>query len=282
MGSACPARERSGQPALYSKGRVFNQKQPYPISKKSIMQFSRACLLTSSLVTLSTALPSPATGVLRSQYPEKPIEDPANWAWGQHPRNGLGYNAKDDLELEVCLANPNIIATPKCKIPLDICLDNPEWLPLVGCSGEGLPLQVCLDFPKLLTSPACEAHYSTFGAFPLDACLAYPTLLTKPACQGNQYPVETCTSMPSLLSLPSCDFTFPLDTCTAKPNLFTLPQCSANLTPQLCASTPSITRLAACTAALVGYEAPLFDCQDNKDILCSMNMCAKHEFLVKC
>merc|ERR1712119_88843 len=190
MGSACPARERSGQPALYSKGRVFNQKQPYPISKKSIMQFSRACLLTSSLVTLSTALPSPATGVLRSQYPEKPIEDPANWAWGQHPRNGLGYNAKDDLELEVCLANPNMIATPKCKIPLDICLDNPEWLPLVGCS--------------------------------------------------------------------------------------------ANLTPQLCASTPSITRLAACTAALVGYEATLFDCQDNKDILCSLNMCAKHEFLVKC
>merc|ERR1711894_101127 len=174
------------------------------------MQFSRACLLTSTLVTLSTALP--ATGVLRSQLPEKPIENPANWAWGQHPRNGLGYNAKDDLELEVCLANPHMIATPKCKIPLDICLDNPQWLPLVGCSGEGLPLQVCLDFPKLLTKPACEA----------------------------------------------------------------------NLTPQLCASTPSITRLAACTTALVGYEATLFDCQDNKDILCSLNMCDKHEFLVEC
>merc|ERR1712083_83866 len=139
------------------------------------------------------------------------------WAWGQHPRNGLGYNAKDDLELEVCLANPNMIATPKCKIPLDICLANPEWLPLVGCS----------------------AHYNTFGAFPLDACLAFPTLLTKPACQ-------------------------------------------ANLTPQLCASTPSITRLAACTTALVGYEATLFDCQDNKEILCSLNMCDKHAFLVKC
>merc|ERR1719323_2800872 len=110
-----------------------------------------------------------------------------------------------------------MIATPKCKIPLDICLENPEWLPLVGCS----------------------AHYNTFGAFPLDACLAYPTLLTKPACQ-------------------------------------------ANLTPQLCASTPSITRLAACTTALVGYEATLFDCQDNKEILCSLNMCDKHAFLVKC
>merc|ERR1712088_795438 len=208
MGSACPARERSGQ-TLFAKGSVFEKIALHP---KNIMHFSRVCLLTSGMVALSSALPSPATGVLRSQYPEKPIENPAEWAWGQHPRNGLGYNAKDDLELEVCLANPNMIATPKCKIPLDICLENPEWLPLVGCSGEGLPLQVCLDFPKLLTSPACEA----------------------------------------------------------------------NLTPQLCASTPSITRLAACTTALVGYEATLFDCQDNKEILCSLNMCAKHEFLVKC
>merc|ERR1712010_366995 len=215
MGSAFPAGERSGRPLLLSKGSVFNQKIALHQQTKSIMQFSRACLLTSTLVTLSTALP--ATGVLRSQLPEKPIENPANWAWGQHPRNGLGYNAKDDLVLEVCLANPHMIATPKCKIPLDICLDNPQWLPLVGCS----------------------AHHTTFGAFPLDACLAYPTLLTKPACQ-------------------------------------------ANLTPQLCASTPSITRLAAYTASLVGYEATLFDCQDNKDILCSLNMCEKHEFLVKC
>merc|ERR1712037_545561 len=205
MGSDFPAGERSGQPLLNSKGSVFNQKIALHQQTKSIMQFSRACLLTSTLVSLSIALP--ATGVLRSQLPEKPIENPANWAWGQHPRNGLGYNAKDDLELEVCLANPHMIATPKCKIPLDICLDNPQWLPLVGCS----------------------AHHTTFGAFPLDACLAYPTLLTKPACQ-------------------------------------------ANLTPQLCASTPSITRLAACTASLVGYEATLFDCQDNKDILCSLNM----------
>merc|ERR1712066_1036596 len=208
MGSACPARERSGQ-TLSAKGSVFEK---IALHHKNIIYFSRVCLLTSSMVALSSALPSPATGVLRSQYPEKPIENPSEWAWGQHPRNGIGYNAKDDLELEVCLANPNMIATPKCKIPLDICLENPEWLPLVGCSGEGLPLQVCLDFPKLLTSPACEA----------------------------------------------------------------------NLTPQLCASTPSITRLAACTTALAGYEATLFDCQDNKEILCSLNMCDKLAFLVKC
>ena len=67
-------------------------------------------------------------------------------------RNALGYRAKDDHPLEVCLANPSLIKGAKCKIPLDICLENPEWLPLVGCSSKGYPLQVCLDYPQLLTS----------------------------------------------------------------------------------------------------------------------------------
>merc|ERR1712037_177158 len=202
MGSDFPAGERSGQPLLNSKGSVFNQKIALHQQTKSIMQFSRACLLTSTLVTLSTALP--ATGVLRSQLPEKPIENPANWAWGQHPRNGLGYNAKDDLELEVCLANPHMIATPKCKVPLDICLDNPEWLPLVGCS----------------------AHHTTFGAFPLDACLAYPTLLTKPACQGNEYPLETCLAYPTLLTKPVCQANLTPQLCASTPSITRLAACT--------------------------------------------------------
>merc|ERR1712141_301616 len=132
------------------------------------MEISQVFLLISG-ISLSLALPSPATGVLRSEYPEEPIENPAEWAWGQHPRNGLGYKAKDNLELEVCLANPHMIATAKCKLPLDLCLENPDWLPLVGCS-----------------------------------------------------------------------------------------------------------------AALEGYEATLFDCQDNKEFFCSRNMCEKHQFIVKC
>jgi hypothetical protein len=35
-------------------------------------------------------------------------------------------------------------------------------------------------------------------------------------------------------------------------------------------------------AALDGYEATLFDCQDNKQFFCSRNMCEKHQFIVKC
>merc|ERR1712062_533224 len=96
------------------------------------MEISQVFLLISG-ISLSLALPSPATGVLRSQYPEEPIENPAEWAWGQHPRNGLGYKAKDNLEVEVCLANPHYINTAKCKLPLEVCLDNPQYLSSLGC-----------------------------------------------------------------------------------------------------------------------------------------------------
>ena len=191
-------------------------------------------------------------------------------------RNGLGYKAKDYLELEVCLANPHMIATAKCKIPLDLCLENPEWLPLVGCSGEGYPRQVCLDFPNLITSPACEgqnctpcssrlcpplslpfplailfliftntfppAHHNVYGAFSLEICLRFPSLLPKPACQGQSISLfqgkgKTCVDS-------NLSYIFP--------------------------------------AALDGYEATLFDCQDNKQFFCSRNMCEKHQFIVKC
>merc|ERR1711936_200217 len=185
MGSVRPALDRSGRHTPGSE--TVNKSQP---QQASTMEISQVFLLISG-ISFSLALPSPATGVLRSEYPEEPIENPSEWAWGQHPRNGLGYKAKDNLELEVCLANPHMIATAKCKIPLDLCLENPEWLPLVGCSGEGYPRQVCLDFPNLITSPACEA-------------------------------------------------------------------------------------------ALDGYEATLFDCQDNKQFFCSRNMCEEHQFIVKC
>ena len=31
---------------------------------------------------------------LQSSLPDRPIEDPAAWTWGRHPRNGFGYKAK--------------------------------------------------------------------------------------------------------------------------------------------------------------------------------------------
>ena len=30
------------------------------------------------------------------------------------------------------------------------------------------------------------------------------------------------------------------------------------------------------------FQPTLFQCQDNKEILCKMNLCEKHKFIVKC
>ena len=44
----------------------------------------------------------------------------------------------------------------------------------------------------------------------------------------------------------------------------------------------NILKRSLSAAALDGYEATLFDCQDNKQFFCSRNMCEKHQFIVKC
>merc|ERR1711868_110488 len=166
-------------------------------------------LVTIMMVTVTG---NPVFVPLKSQYPENPIEDPQTWAWGLHPDDGLDYKARDNLEVEVCLANPDMINTAKCSLPLDVCLANPQYLSSLGCSG-------------------------------------------------NQYSLETCLAYPEILATPGC---------------------AANLTPSMCAATPSITMIPLCLDALDGYQPTLFECQDNKEQLCSLNLCEKHEFIVKC
>ena len=169
-----------------------------------------------------------------------------------------------------------MIATAKCKLPLDLCLENPEWLPLVGCSGEGYPRQVCLDFPNLITSPACEGQNSTslvwlvYFFTPLSLFLLFvppwPILATSsPQCVWSLFlgnlpqislsPPKTRMSR-SVSSL--CSLQGDGKSCVLELELFSLP------------------------AALDGYEATLFDCQDNKEFFCSRKMCEKHQFIVKC
>merc|ERR1719340_132613 len=101
-------------------------------------------------LVLSQAWASPVFVDLQSEYPANPIEDPQSWAWGQHPDRGLGYKARDNLEVEVCLANPDYINTAKCNLPLEVCLDNPQYLSSLGCSGNKYPLDVCLKYPEIL------------------------------------------------------------------------------------------------------------------------------------
>merc|ERR1711868_238056 len=127
-------------------------------------------LVTIMMVTVTG---NPVFVPLKSQYPENPIEDPQTWAWGLHPDNGLDYKARDNLEVAVCLANPAMINTAKCTLPLDVCLANPQYLSSLGCSGHSLSVEVCLANPILLTRPNCA-----------DALDGYqPTLFE---CQDNK------------------------------------------------------------------------------------------------
>ena len=54
-------------------------------------------LLLFSLVIsfLHLTHPSPLLVPLKSKLPQEPIENPADWAWGLHPDNGLDYSAKE-------------------------------------------------------------------------------------------------------------------------------------------------------------------------------------------
>ena len=141
-------------------------------------------------VLVSQVWCSPVFVDLKSEYPANPIEDPQSWAWGQHPNKGLGYKAKDNLEVEVCLANPSYINTAKCNLPLEVCLDNPQYLSSLGCR--------------------------------------------------------------------------------------------AHLTASFCAQNKELTLSSACSEVLQSYQPTLFECQDNKAALCSLNLCEKHQFIVQC
>ena len=110
-------------------------------------------------------LSSPVQVQLQSQLPSEPIEDPAAWAWGLHPDNGLDYSAKviiyqraiktriipalisppsqNGFTVELCLQKPELIATAKCKLPLDVCLANPEYIALPGCLGNSFTVGMC-------------------------------------------------------------------------------------------------------------------------------------------
>ena len=127
-------------------------------------QVLKSCLLSkmmSQIVSLfllgsvHLSSSSPVQVTLQSKLPENPIESPDTWAWGLHPDNGLDYKARDSLSVEVCLDNPSLINTAKCKLPLDLCLSRPEFTALVGCSGHKLPLDVCIKNPVLTTRDNC-------------------------------------------------------------------------------------------------------------------------------
>merc|ERR1712001_628553 len=102
------------------------------------------------LLSLHLSQASPLLVPLKSQLPPEPIENPADWAWGLHPDNGLDYSAKNGFTVEFCLANPDLIATAKCSLPLEVCLANPGYIALPGCLGNNDSADTCFEFPGLV------------------------------------------------------------------------------------------------------------------------------------
>ena len=52
-------------------------------------------LFSLAISFLHPTQPNPLLVPLKSKLPEEPIENPADWAWGLHPDNGLDYSAKE-------------------------------------------------------------------------------------------------------------------------------------------------------------------------------------------
>ena len=65
-----------------------------------------------------------------------------------------------------------IVGVFRCNFPLEVCLENPQYITDVACSGE------IYNAVSVLTvgSPGAGNQYS------LQTCLQNPPLLTKPAC----------------------------------------------------------------------------------------------------
>merc|ERR1712029_1111441 len=114
--------------------------------------------------SIPSLIATPVQVQLKSQIPPDPIENPADWAWGLHPDNGLDYAAKNGFTVEFCLENPDLIRTAKCKLPLEDCLANPEYISLPGCLDAIGPdfeptLFQCQDNKEILCKMnLCEKH----------------------------------------------------------------------------------------------------------------------------
>merc|ERR1712200_10692 len=117
---------------------------------------NKVVFVLSSVAALANALPQQIN--LISKLPDKPIEDPAEWAWGEHPKNGFGFKARNSLTIEQCILNPSTAGTVHCRdydytFPVDICIEYPaiagtkpcqgNTYPAEGCAGIQYPADVC-------------------------------------------------------------------------------------------------------------------------------------------
>ena len=148
------------------------------------------------LVLSSTGLVllSPVQVSLQSQLAPSPIEGPITWAWGLHPDNGLDYNARDSLSVEVCLAD--MINISKCSLPCS--LSSQPGTAELHRSGQQIPFRCVRQFSQLYSQPSCRDRLNA-------ECRYLQKKLPIPGPQTNSKSVPgACAKVPAITLMPQC------------------------------------------------------------------------------
>jgi len=165
---------------------------------------NKVVFVLSSVAALTNALPQQIN--LISKLPEKPIEDPAEWAWGEHPKNGFGFKARNGLSVEQCLKNPKYIKTPACKFPAEVCIEFPEYASLAVCAGNTYPAEVCASSIQFALLEGCAGIQ-----YPADVCASSIQYALLEGCAGaaDEITFLQCVSDGAVCRAKICDKKIP-------------------------------------------------------------------------
>jgi len=198
---------------------------------------NKVVFVLSSVAALTNALPQQIN--LISKLPEKPIEDPAEWAWGEHPKNGFGFKARNGLSVEQCLKNPKYIKTPACKFPAEVCIEFPEYASLAVCADAQYSKSFCLANPVLVSANGCKK-------FKAEVCSTDISLAQSSACADAKYPKSFCLANPVLVSANGCQ-KFKSDICASDVKLAQTSACAdAKYPKEFCVANPVLVEAKGC------------------------------------
>jgi len=213
---------------------------------------NKVVFVLSSVAALANALPQQIN--LISKLPDKPIEDPAEWAWGEHPKNGFGFKARNSLTIEQCILNPSTAGTVHCRdydytFPVDICIEYPAIAGTKPCQDAQYPKSFCLANPVLVSANGCKK-------FKAEVCSTDISLAQSSACADAKYPKEFCVANPVLVEAKGCR-EFLADVCSTSVKLAESPSCAGaadEITFLQCVSDGAVCRAKICDKKIPNKE----------------------------
>ena len=55
--------------------------------------------------------------------------------------------------------NRHLVDTPKCAFPAEVCIENPEFIPLKACEGNTYPAEVCALSIEIALLDGCKGNF---------------------------------------------------------------------------------------------------------------------------